>query len=187
MVAASFYHLGYLSFTARGRQLVRDLWWRPKDLKDVIATLHYNLGLTAERPQYARFSYIEKGEYWALVWGTLVMTVTGVIMWFDNTFIGLLTKLGYDVSRTIHFYEAILASLAILVWHFYFVIFSPDVYPMKMAWLTGMLTEREMEEEHPIELDRLRDEAQKPGPAPDGSPGGTPGTFRPLAPGEGKA
>jgi len=89
--------------------------------------------------------------------------VTGIVMWFDNTFIGLLSKLGYDVSRTIHFYEAWLASLAILVWHFYFVVFNPDVYPMNMSWWTGRLAEREMEEEHPLELERIRQEA--PGPS----------------------
>jgi hypothetical protein len=94
-----------------------------------------------------------------------------VIMWFDNTFIGLLTKLGYDVSRTIHFYEAWLATLAILIWHFYFVIFNPDSYPMNTAWLTGMLTEREMEEEHPLELERLREAGANPSPA--GSPAET--------------
>ena len=82
-------------------------------------------------------------------------------MWFDNTFIGLLTKLGYDVARAIHFYEAWLATLAILVWHLYYVIFNPDAYPMNMAWLTGMLTEREMEEEHPLELERIREHAAR--------------------------
>ncbi|HET7453447.1 MAG TPA: cytochrome b/b6 domain-containing protein, partial [Thermoanaerobaculia bacterium] len=113
-----------------------------------------------ERPRFGRFSYAEKTEYWALVWGTIVMTATGIVMWFDNTFIGLLTKLGYDVSRTIHFYEAWLATLAIIVWHLYFVIFNPDEYPMNLAWLTGVLSEREMTEEHPLELERLRNAAR---------------------------
>jgi len=165
MVAASLFHLGYLIFTPRGRQLLRDLWWRRRDLKDPIALVRYNLGLSAEKPKFDRFSYIEKAEYWALVWGTIVMAVTGVVMWFDNFFIGLFTKLGYDVSRTIHFYEAWLATLAILVWHFYFVVFNPDTYPMNMAWLTGRLTEREMEEEHPLELQRLRGSASSTAPA----------------------
>ena len=88
-------------------------------------------------------------------------------MWFDNTFIGLLTKLGYDVSRTVHFYEAWLATLAIVVWHLYFVIFNPDEYPMNIAWLTGTLSEREMAEEHPRELERLKKEA---GLAPEAPP-----------------
>ncbi len=160
MVAASLYHVGYVTLTARGRRFLRDIWWRPQDLRDAIAVMKYNTGLSAEKPRFDRFSYIEKSEYWALVWGTIVMATTGAIMWFDNTFIGLLTKLGYDVSRAIHFYEAWLASLAILVWHLYYVIFNPDTYPMNMAWLTGMLTEREMEEEHPLELERLRQAAR---------------------------
>jgi predicted CXXCH cytochrome family protein len=174
MLATCFYHLGYLLFTPRGRQLLRDLWWRPRDLRDVIGLVRFNAGLSKEKPRFDRFTYVEKAEYWALVWGTLVMAVTGIVMWFDNTFIGLLTKLGYDISRTIHFYEAWLATLAILVWHFYFVIFNPDSYPMNTSWLTGMLTEREMEEEHPLELERLREararsssreEPAGPGPA----------------------
>ncbi len=169
MVAASLYHVAYVTLTVRGRQFLRDVWWRRQDLRDAIAVLKYNTGLSPAKPRFDRFSYIEKSEYWALVWGTLVMAATGAVMWFDNTFIGLLTKLGYDVSRTIHFYEAWLATLAILVWHLYYVIFNPDAYPMNMAWLTGMLTEREMEEEHPLELERLREHAARKGengPAP---------------------
>jgi predicted CXXCH cytochrome family protein len=161
MVATSLYHVVYVSVTRRGRQFLRDMWWRVRDLRDPITALRYNVGLSGERPKFDRFSYVEKAEYWALVWGTIVMAATGTIMWFDNTFIGLLSKLGYDISRAIHFYEAWLASLAILVWHIYFVIFNPDVYPMNMAWLKGTLTEREMEEEHPLELERLHE--KKPG------------------------
>jgi cytochrome b subunit of formate dehydrogenase len=175
MVAASLYHVAYVTLTARGRRFLRDIWWRGQDLRDAIAVLRYNTGLRPERPKFDRFSYIEKSEYWALVWGTFVMAATGTIMWFDNTFIGLLTKLGYDVSRVIHFYEAWLATLAILVWHFYYVIFNPDAYPMNMAWLTGMLTEREMEEDHSLELERIREQAQSPPPGgPPAGPGRDP-------------
>ena len=173
LVAASLFHVGYLLLTVRGRQLLHDLWWRGKDLRDAITTVRHNAGVSAERPKYDRFSYIEKSEYWALVWGTTIMAATGFVMWFDNTFIGLLTKLGYDVSRTIHFYEAWLASLAILVWHFYFVIFNPEAYPMNMSWLTGKLTEREMREEHPLELERLREPSPEPPGEGDRLPGET--------------
>ena len=167
MVAASLYHIFYVAFTQRGRQFVRDMWWRFKDLRDPITALKYNLGVSPDRPKFARFSYMEKAEYWALVWGTIVMGLTGAIMWFDNTFIGLLSKLGYDISRAIHFYEAWLASLAILVWHLYFVIVNPDVYPMNVAWLKGTLSEREMEDEHPLELERLLHEKKPGGEAPE--------------------
>jgi cytochrome b subunit of formate dehydrogenase len=156
MIIASLYHLGYLFTVKRGRQFGKDMLPRWKDVKDVFANLGYLTGLSKNKPRFERFSYIEKAEYWALIWGIIVMAGTGIIMWFDNYFIGLLTKLGWDISRTIHFYEAGLATLAILVWHFYFVIFNPDVYPMSTAWLTGDISEEEMAEEHPLELERLR-------------------------------
>ena len=164
MLLAGVWHFGYLGFTRRGRQLFVDLLPRPKDLKDAAGVLRYNLGLAAEKPKFGRFSYIEKTEYWAMMWGTFVMGLTGAVLWFENISLKLFTKVGYDVSRTVHLYEAVLATLAILAWHFYFVIFNPDVYPMSLSWLTGWMSEREMKEEHPLELERIeaeRVEAEK--------------------------
>lgn len=161
MVAASLYHIYYISFNPRGKQLIKDLIPVRKDLIDAIGVLKYNLGISNIKPKFDRFSYIEKSEYWALIWGTAVMVVTGFILWFDNTFMGLLTKLGWDIARTIHYYEAWLATLSIFVWHIYFVIFNPDVYPMNLAWIKGTLTEMEMEEEHPLELERIKKEEMK--------------------------
>jgi len=156
LVAASLYHLYYVVFVPRGRQLIRDLFPVRQDLSDALGVMKYNLGFSKEKPRFGRFSYVEKSEYWALVWGTVVMGVTGVILWFDNTFIGLFSKLLWDAARTIHYYEAWLATLAILVWHFYFVIFNPDSYPLNLAFWKGTLTEEEMAEEHPLELAELR-------------------------------
>ena len=104
----------------------------------------------AKVPWLKLFSY---RQTWAVFFGKFM---TDGIWWFDNTSIGLFTKFGFDISRTIHCYEAILATLAIVVWHFYFVIFNPDVYPMNLAWLTGRMSEEEMAEEHPVELARLK-------------------------------
>lgn len=156
LLAGGAWHIAYLAFTRPGRSLFFDLLPRWRDVTDPWKVLRYNVGLSATKPAFPRFSYIEKAEYWALVWGTLLMGVTGAILWFDNTSMGLITKLGFDISRTIHFYEAILATLAIIVWHFYFVIFNPDVYPMNLAWLTGRMSEEELHEEHPLELARLK-------------------------------
>jgi cytochrome b subunit of formate dehydrogenase len=156
LVAAGLYHLYYVFFVPRGKQLIRDLLPSFQDVTDALAVMKYNLGLSKEKPHFGRFSYIEKSEYWALVWGTIVMGVTGTILWFDNTFLGLLTKLWWDVAQTVHYYEAWLATLAIIVWHFYYVIFNPDTYPLNLAFWKGTLTEEEMEEEHPLELERIR-------------------------------
>lgn len=161
MVIDSIYHIFYLSFTERGKQLFKDLLPKWQDVKDAIGVMKYNLNLSPVKPKLDRFSYAEKVEYWALIWGTVIMTITGIIMWFENYFIGIFTKLGYDVARTIHYFEAWLAFLAIWVWHFYYVIFNPDVYPMNLAWIKGTISEEEMAEEHPLELERLKKKEMK--------------------------
>ena len=131
---------------------------KSQDLTDAIGVAKFNLGLSKTKPKLDRFSYVEKAEYWALIWGTIIMSATGIIMWFNNTFIDCLHYWAGIVARTVHYYEAWLAILAILVWHLYFVIFNPDIYPMNSSWITGNLTEEEMAEEHPAELDELRKE-----------------------------
>jgi cytochrome b subunit of formate dehydrogenase len=156
MIAVCFYHIYYVSLTQRGRQLVKDLWPNLKDVTDAIGVAKFNLGLSKEKPMLDRFSYVEKAEYWALVWGTIVMTLTGLLMWIYADYVGSFTKLQWDIARTIHYYEAWLAFLAIVVWHFYFVIFNPNVYPMSLAWVKGTLTEEEMADEHALELDRIK-------------------------------
>jgi cytochrome b subunit of formate dehydrogenase len=170
MVGAGVWHAWYVVGTARGRQLIRDLWPRRNDFTDAWQVLRYNLGMAKTKPAFPRFSYIEKTEYWAMLWGSILMTVTGVLLWADETTMGLLTKLGFDLSRVVHFYEAVLATLAIIVWHFYFVIFNPEVYPMNLSWLTGYLSEEEMAAEHPAELEKLKqaEQAQRTAEPPAG-------------------
>jgi cytochrome b subunit of formate dehydrogenase len=168
MIGAGVWHGIYIVGCARGRQLVCDLWPRWNDLADMWGVLRFNLGLAKEKPRFGRFSYMEKAEYWALMWGAVLMTVTGALLWVDELTMGAIGKLGFDIARVVHYYEAILATLSIIVWHFYFVIFNPEVYPMNLSWLTGRLSEEEMAEEHPLELERIkREEAAASGKAPD--------------------
>lgn len=160
MLLVGAYHLYYIFFVPRGKELIRDLLPKISDIYDAIGIAKFNLGISKEKPLLDRFSYIEKAEYWALIWGTIVMAVTGFILWFDNTFLGLLGKQYWDVARVIHYYEAWLATLAIIVWHFYFVIFNPDVYPMNLAWFKGTISEEEMADEHPLELKRIKEQEE---------------------------
>ena len=161
LILAGVYHVYYILFVPRGKQLVRDLVPKLQDVHDAIAVAKYNLGISKVRPQFDRFSYVEKSEYWALVWGTIVMAATGFILWFDNRFLGLIGKLWWDVAGTVHYYEAWLATLSIVIWHFYFVIFNPDVYPINLAFLKGTITEEEMHDEHPLELNRIKAEEMR--------------------------
>jgi formate dehydrogenase gamma subunit len=178
MVLASVYHIYYLLAVPRGKQLLRDLLPVRSDLTDAIGVMKYNLGFSAHKPELGRFSYVEKSEYWALVWGTIVMAATGGILWFDNTFLNLLTKLWWDVARTVHYYEAWLATLSIIVWHLYFVIFNPDTYPINLAFWKGTLTEEEMHEEHPLELQQILERERLQREAESGTPGSRPGSTK---------
>ena len=155
MILASIYHIFYISFTVRGRKLVKDLWFKKQDALDVVNALAYLIGKREEKPKLGRFSYIEKMEYWAVVWGTVIMGMTGGVLWFENTFLKVIRPEGMYVATLIHYYEAILASLAILIWHFYFVFLNPDIKGMNKAWFTGYLSRHEMEEEHPLELEEI--------------------------------
>ena len=152
------YHLIYLLLTERGRGILWDMIPTLKDGGDLWETLKNNLFLNrpAKEIRMGRFNYREKFEYLGLIWGTMVMTVTGLILWFKTEWLMFFPMWTFDVARAIHFYEAILATLTILVWHFYSVVFNPDVYPMNWAWITGMMTEHEMNLEHGLELERLK-------------------------------
>jgi cytochrome b subunit of formate dehydrogenase len=154
----SGYHILYCAFTERGRQILKDMIPGLKDAKDLWETLKNNLFINrpVKEIKMGRFNFREKLEYLGLIWGTIVMTVTGFILWFKTEWLLYFPMWTYDVARAIHFYEAILATLTIIVWHFYSVVFNPDIYPMNWAWITGNLTEHEMKEEHGLELERLK-------------------------------
>jgi cytochrome b subunit of formate dehydrogenase/nitrate/TMAO reductase-like tetraheme cytochrome c subunit len=136
LMAALLFHAVHLAVSPRSRAILRDLWLRPRDLRDLVAMVRHNLG-RGPRPLFGHFSYAEKVEYWAFMWGTVVMAVTGLLLWFNSWTLRQFPTWVADAATVVHYYEAILASLSILVWHLYMVVFDPDVYPMDPAWLTG--------------------------------------------------
>jgi cytochrome b subunit of formate dehydrogenase len=155
LIAAGFYHVFYLAIAREGRRLLFDIAPRPKDGKDALGAMLYYLGLSKNKPQFGRFTYGEKAEYWALVWGTGLMGITGVMMWAKVWVGNLLARWWVDVATAVHFYEAILATLAIVVWHFYQVFFDPDVYPMNWAWWDGKMPVEHYREEHALDTESL--------------------------------
>lgn len=148
MIISTIWHSFFL-LTRRGKEFLIDMFPKFSDLKDFVHRSLYNLGLSKTTPRFKRFSYVEKAEYWALIWGNVVMILTGLLLWFDNFFIGFLSQGVLEVALVIHFYEAILATLAILIWHMYSTVFNPHVYPMNPSWLTGKMPRDMFEYEHP--------------------------------------
>jgi len=151
LILTTAWHTFYL-FSNKGRRFFKDMFPNLNDLKDLIQKILFNLGFIKTQPQFKRFSYVEKAEYWALIWGNAVMIITGLFLWFDNYLIRIFPKGVFEVSLVIHFYEAILATLAIIVWHLYFTIFNPGVYPMNPSWLTGKMPKEMYAHEHPAEI-----------------------------------
>ena len=137
-MAVTLTHVISLVANRRLRRHWMELFPKAEDAPRGAGQLRYNVGLRSAPPGRSAHSYIEKAEYWAVVWGAIVMIVTGLMLWGNNLMLALFPKLWLDVATSVHFYEALLATLAIVVWHFYTVIFDPDVYPMDTAWLTGV-------------------------------------------------
>ncbi len=150
LLLAGAYHSCYLVATRQGRSLIKDMAPSPKDARDVAANAKYLTGLSKEKPEFGRFGYAEKMEYWAVLWGTIIMGATGLMIWFKLGTTHWLPRWSIDVATTIHYYEAILACLAIVVWHFYHVIFDPDVYPLNRACLDGRVSPEWNAEEHAL-------------------------------------
>lgn len=158
MILTSLYHLFFIIFTKRGRELVVDMIPKVKDVFDVVDQIKYFLGLRTEPPRFDRFSYIEKAEYLSLIWGTIVMVATGLVLWFKTFFLKYLPEWGFPASEMIHFYEAILATFAIIIWHFYSVFTHTKYPPFNITVLTGKMTKDEVEHYHPIYLEKLEKE-----------------------------
>jgi formate dehydrogenase gamma subunit len=148
LILLALMHLFYLR-GARGREFLRDMFPTLEDVAQFFQMVRYNLRLSSQRPPFGRFNFAEKFEYWALVWGMVIMTVTGVMLWFDNFFVRFLPKGVLDVMLVIHYYEAWLATLSIAIWHLYWTVFNPRIYPMNPSWLTGKMPVDQYRDEHP--------------------------------------
>ena len=142
-MAISLTHLVSLIVSRTLREHWKEMLPTTKDPREALTNFAYNLGLGSEPPGRSSHSYVEKAEYWAVVWGAVVMIATGLLLWANNLAMKLLPKSWLDVATSIHFYEAVLATLAIVVWHFYPVIFDPDVYPLNTAFLTGITVKKQ--------------------------------------------
>ena len=176
MLGVSAYHVVYLAATREGRSWLADMMPKWKDATDLWQSLLYYAGLRGERPAFGRFGYPEKAEYWALIWGTVVMGLTGLMIWFKVGWFGFLPRWWIDIAIAVHFYEAVLATLAIVVWHFYQVFFDPEVYPVNLAFYDGKVSEEFYREEHGLDFERAtRESAGAVRGEGDARPGGNEG------------
>lgn len=161
LMGATLVHLLDVGYRTLVRGVSLSMWFGLKDLKDAWQTVRYNLGRAQERPRMGRFTFEEKVEYWSLLWGTGIMVATGFALWNPIATARFLPGQFIPAALAAHGGEALLAVLAIVVWHGYGV----HLRHFNRSMFTGNLSEEEMREEHPLELEeRLADPAGKEWP-----------------------
>jgi len=152
LMLVTVYHLLAVAHKVLVRRVALSMLPRYQDVLDALKAVRYNLGLVGKRPALDRFTWEEKVEYWSLIWGTLVMIATGFMLWNPIATTRFLPGQWIPAAQVIHGGEALLAILAVIVWHFY----SVHLRHFNRSMFTGVMTEPEMEHEHPLELERLK-------------------------------
>jgi cytochrome b subunit of formate dehydrogenase len=151
MMIVSGYHvlvLGYKVFVLRVSWTMLPVI---EDLQHLIQDILYFLGFRKHRGYYGRYNYAEKVEYLAVVWGTVIMGITGFMMWNPLSTTQLLPGAVIPAAKAAHGAEAVLAVLSIIIWHFYHV----HVKHFNKSMFNGTLTRTEMVHEHPGELEQI--------------------------------
>lgn len=156
MIGLSIYHVGYVLFTEDGHRNLREMLPRPiADLKAMAGLIMYTAGRRKEKPRAGRYDVLEKFEYFAVVWGTVVMVLSGLMLWFAEDLFHLLPMWALDVAKVVHRLEAVLAILSILIWHTYHVHLKPGVFPGLTVWWNGRISREYMIEHHPLEYEAV--------------------------------
>ena len=151
LIAVSLYHLWQILVIWFVKRQRGGMWPYIKDFKDLFHMILYNIDRRPEPPQFDRFGIEEKIEYWALLWGQVLMIVTGLVMWFPLVVTKLLPGTVIPISRALHGWEALLAVLSILIWHMY----HTQIKTRNTSIFTGLMSEEEMLHEHPLEYERI--------------------------------
>jgi cytochrome b subunit of formate dehydrogenase len=151
LMAATLYHLFDVAYRILVRRRPLSMLPRYQDVLDAVRTVLYNLGRAESRARAGRYTFEEKVEYWALMWGNVVMIGTGFMLWNPIATTQLVSGQFIPAAQVAHGSEALLAVLAVVIWHGYGV----HLRHFNRSMFTGTMTESEMREEHPLELDAI--------------------------------
>jgi cytochrome b subunit of formate dehydrogenase len=149
--AQSIYHGFKILYFWFVRREVGAMFPLVKDITDMLEMIKYNAGFSKARPKFDRYTVEEKLEYWALIWGTLVMGLTGLMQWFPTITTQYLPGAAIPVARVAHSLEAVLAVAAIIMWHMYHSVIKEH----NVSIFSGLMDEHEMQENHVLEYERI--------------------------------
>jgi cytochrome b subunit of formate dehydrogenase len=170
-----FVHVGHLTIRILKSSDRKSFFWgpdsmvpQPKDVKDLVQTFKWFFGL-APPARHDRWSYMDKLDYWGEFWGVAIIGGSGLVLWFPGLFSILFPGWVFNVATIVHGIEALLAAGVIFTIHFFNVNLRPEKFPIDVVMFTGRATLDYMQEEHPLEYERLIREGrldQRTAPAP---------------------
>lgn len=158
------YHVGALGYRVYVNRARLTMLPVISDLTNAYHAALYYIGIRKDPPQQGRYTFEEKLEYWAVVWGTAIMAVTGFVMWNPIATAKILPGQFIPAAKAAHGLEAVLAVLSILIWHMYQVF----IRHFNKAMYSGKVSEEEMLHDHPIELADIKAGTAKPRITPEG-------------------
>ncbi|MBI4906897.1 MAG: cytochrome c3 family protein [Acidobacteria bacterium] len=125
-----------------------------RDWKEFIGSLKWFVN-RGPRPEYGRWTYWEKFDYFAVFWGVAVIGTTGLILWFPQFFTWVIPGWMVNVATTIHSDEALLAVCFIFVVHFFNTHFRPERFPIDTVIFTTGMPLEEFKHDRPREYQQL--------------------------------
>jgi formate dehydrogenase gamma subunit len=155
MVFVFFYHIITVIGDLLSRRSRRAMLPGRKDLLDAAQTVSYLLGKAPQPPQYDRFDFRQKLEYWALIWGTVMMAVTGLVLMFPVQVAMLVPGVVIYAAKAAHGLEAMLAVASIIAWHMYNTHLAQGLFPLDTTIFTGKISLERLQSEHPLEYQRM--------------------------------
>ena len=162
LIVATIYHLAIVGYRIWVRRVRLTMLPGLQDVKDGLQALGYNLRIVRNPPTMGRYSFGEKVEYWAVIWGTVIMILTGFVLWNPIAATNFLPGQVIPAAKAAHGGEALLAVLSIITWHFYNV----HVKFFNRSMFTGKISHHEMVEEHALELEELESNGHEQAPDP---------------------
>ncbi|MGC4084290.1 MAG: hypothetical protein QM736_19815 [Vicinamibacterales bacterium] len=127
---------------------------QPRDFKQFWQQMQWFFR-RADYPKYEHFTYWEKFDYWAVLWGTALMGAAGLILWFPEAASRVLPGWMFNVALFVHGAEAALAIGFIFVVHFFNGHLRPGKFPMDTVIFTGVVPEEELKHERAGQYERL--------------------------------
>lgn len=149
------YHLGYVAYLLFRRHSKLSMLPTLKDARDIVATLKYSFGFTDRPPQFGRFDYRQKFEYWGIMFGSAIIIISGFFLTYPVLVTRVFPGQFVAAAKEFHGNEAMLAVLTVVIWHLYDTIFKPGIFPSDTSIFSGKISRKRMLEEHPLEYAEL--------------------------------